>query len=1233
MRCSFFLCVIAMALPVLGADDPETPNPVSFCKDVAPILVKNCLGCHNAKKAEGGLNMATFALLKKGGKSYGAMILEPGSPDASSLIELVRPDGEPRMPYKKEPLSENEIKILERWVQQGATFDGPSEAETPLAALVDPLKGLPKITVKVPTADPITALAFSIDGQTLAAGQGRTVLLFDLTTGKLNDTLTEHPGQVTAVRFTPDGKTLMVAGGRSGMFGAVTIWDLAGKTKQFDLRGHADSILAADLAPDGKTLATSSYDRLVKLWDIEAGRELRTLKEHTDAVYAVAFAPDGKTLASAGGDRTVKLWDVATGHRLVSLSEPTAEVYAVTFGPEGKAVFAGGVDRSIRAWRWDGKAATLERTVFAHDAALLRLLVAPDGATLYSSGEDKEVKLWDLGTLEPRSALTDQSDWPQAIALSPDGTRLAVGRYDGSLAVYDPKVGKIVLALRDAPGVAPSQPAEQPRLVRNASLNPISPRGATRGTTLRATLTGVGVGQASSVLFQESGITAQILPAAKPDPNRLEVELTVAADAREGIHMIGAQTPLGVTPFQPFAVSAYPEVQEVEPDDEPGAAKLVSSPATLMGMIERPGDRDHFRFAVKAGQEWVFETTARNLGSALNGALMLLDDAGHVLAEAQDFDGGLDPVLWYKTDRDRVVILRVLDADLGGSGSHFYRIAAGTIPFVASVFPLGVSPGKTTTIEVKGLNLGDSTALPLTVPQEAEPGSIREVPIPGLNGSRPSRTPKVVVAEGESGIEAEPNEEPAKAATVAVPGGVSGRIDAEGDVDLYRFEAKKGRRLIIEVYGRRLGSPIDPVIEILDEKGQTVPRAVLRPVEETAIAFRDHPSSGQGIRLTQWQDLAIGDYMLAGRELMRIFALPRNPDDDAIFWGVNGARVGFLETTPEHHPMGQPIYKVEIHPPGTTVPPGGTPPITLGYRNDDGGPGFGKDARITFDPPADGIYFARVEDVRGFGGERFGYHLVIRGPRPDFRLTVHPENPNVPRGGSMIITATITRIDGFEGPVDVGLEGLPSGITATATTIEAEQASADLLLMAAAAAPATSPPTWKAVARASLVTSNSTPEEIGHEFDPGGSQGGWITVTPAPDLKVAARPERIRIRPGERVEVTFQVERKAPFTGRVPIDVRNLPHGVRVLNIGLNGVLVTEAQTERTVFLYAEPWVAALERPFFAEGRLEVLGKPMGGLGAPVIDSSRAHSSLPIWLVVEPRAAGSRHASAATIRP
>src|SRR6185369_5360467 len=145
-------------------------------------------------------------------------------------------------------------------------------------------------------------------------------------------------------------------------------------------------------------------------------------------------------------------------------------------------------------------------------------------------------------------------------------------------------------------------------------------------------------------------------------------------------------------------------------------------------------------------------------------------------------------------------------------------------------------------------------------------------------------------------------------------------------------------------------------------------------------------------------ELNINDYVMLGNELLRIRAMPTHPDADMVFFSVAGQRTGYLDTTPTHEPMGAPMYRVEIHPPGATFPPNGYPNFTIYYRNDDGGPGYGKDARLFFDPPADGEYQVRVGDARGQGGPGYGYRLTVRPPRPSFTVSFGPTNPAVWKG-------------------------------------------------------------------------------------------------------------------------------------------------------------------------------------------------------------------------------------------
>ena len=247
-----------------------------------------------------------------------------------------------------------------------------------------------------------------------------------------------------------------------------------------------------------------------------------------------------------------------------------------------------------------------------------------------------------------------------------------------------------------------------------------------------------------------------------------------------------------------------------------------------------------------------------------------------------------------------------------------------------------------------------------------------------------------------------------------------------------------------------------------------------------------------------------------------------------------------------------------------------------------------------------------MADVRGLGGDDFGYHLVLRRLHPSYRVELRTENPNIPRGGTTLVALNVVRVDGFDSAIEVNAESLPTGITATPAVIARGELSGMLALTADATAPAFSAPTWRVVAR-SLGDRSSGSAHV-QEIDPGGPAGGWITVTPRPNLNVTARPNRVVIHPGEQVSMTLAVERGPAFRGRVPIDVKNLPQGVRVLNIGLNGVLITEAQAERTVTLLAEPWAKPMDRPFYAVGKAESAGTE--------------HSSSPIELVVVPAQTG-----------
>lgn len=1162
MKTHSVLLAVVSWLALANLSSAQAP---SYARQIKPLLAKYCSECHSGDKAKGEFVLDSFALLQQGGKHGPAFVT--GKPDDSRLILMVEGKAKPPMPPAKvkQPQPE-EVALFRAWVAAGAKDDSKAIA-------VPILDIKPRVAAKVP----VTALAFRPDGKQLAAAGSREVLLLDATTGDVLEKLKGQAAKVTNLVYSRDGQWLAVASGTVGMAGEVRLYTLASGSASppalaWTVKAHQDLIHEITFSPDGKRLASCGYDRLIKLWDVQTGKQLRVLKDHSDAVYGVAFSPDGRLLASAAADRAVKVWAVATGRRLYTLGESTDWVYAVAWHPDGKHLAAAGVDKSIRVWEVTGEGGRVVYSVFAHEAPVTRLVYSADGKLLYSLGEDRAVKTWLTERMVERNVYAKQPESVLALVVRPDHKQLALGRYDGVALLVDEATGK---ALREPLPVKPKPP----------QVAALMPNAGQRGHTVRVTFTGKNLDAATGITVNHPGVTANILPNGI-QPASVQADVTFPSSTPSGVYKLALQSTAGKSAEMSFTVDLFSAVTEQEPNDSPSGGQVVKLPASVAGVLGKAGEVDYFRFEAAASQQLGVQAVTGAAGSKLEPVLQLLDPSGLVVAESTS------GVLGHVCETPGVYALGVRDRDFRGGTDFHYRLHLGDVPVVTAVYPLGVQRGQEADIQLDGVNLGSMKMVRVKVTADAAPGA--RIPL-AVTTARGTPLGNFSVVAGEFPEVVMPSPKVVRrgmtkegicvtlplTGPLPVPGTGNGRIAAPGETDVWPFAAKKGQRLIVEINARRLGSPLDSVIEILDCKGQPVLRATLRSLAKTYSTFRDHDSAGSGIRIETWGELAVNDYLYAGNELLRIRALPKNPDDDCQFFSAGGQRTGFLDTTPAHVSLGTPMYKVEIHPPSATFPPNGFPVVHLPYRNDDGGPGYGKDSRLYFDPPADGEYLVRVGDARGQGGRDYIYRLTVRPPRPDFTVSFSPANPTVWKGGAVPLTASLNRIDGFDGAVELRLDNLPPGFTAPATNIlPADDSTAFALSADAAAKVPEKASSMKLVARATI-----NGKEVVRE-----AAAGLPKLAEPGDLQTVTEQSEVTVKPGGETRLTVKIERKNGFTGRVPLDVRGLPHGVRVLDIGLNGILITERETTRTFVIYAEPWVQPAAHPFVVLARSERKG-------------------------------------------
>ena len=255
-----------------------------------------------------------------------------------------------------------------------------------------------------------------------------------VTTAQLKATLEGHTDNVWSVTFSPNGKMLASASWDQ----TVRIWNVNTGRLLHILGGHTDSVNGVAFSPDGNTLASGSWDGTINLWNPRSGNLKRTLTGHTGGVASVAFSPDGNTLASGSADATIRLWNAKTWKLKRTLTEHTNVVDIVAFSSDSDTLASGSRDQTIRLWNPNnGK---LKRTLTGHTGDISRMMFSPDGQTLASGSLDETVQLWNPNNGRSRRTLAVQTGWVRPVAFSPDGATLLIGGH--GIAVWDTQTGE-----------------------------------------------------------------------------------------------------------------------------------------------------------------------------------------------------------------------------------------------------------------------------------------------------------------------------------------------------------------------------------------------------------------------------------------------------------------------------------------------------------------------------------------------------------------------------------------------------------------------------------------------------------------------------------------------------------------------------------------------------------------------------------------------------------------------
>ncbi len=690
-------------------------------------------------------------------------------------------------------------------------------------------------------------------------------------------------------------------------------------------------------------------------------------------------------------------------------------------------------------------------------------------------------------------------------------------------------------------------------------VNIVIPRGGQRATSVEVTIRGQRLHDALEVVMLQPGITIDELTV--HDQSRATASFHIADDCPTGPHALRIRAATGISNLMTFNVGDLPEVAEAEPNNALDAPQTVPFSCVVNGVATNE-DVDYYAFDVKAGTRITAEIEGLRLGGRVfDPAILLFDPEGFEIAACDDAPlARQDAIVSVIAPTDGTFTIAVRESAYRGNNNCRYRLHIGAYVRPLATIPSGGRPGETLDVNILGNPTGPRTAR-MTLPDEGVasrgwcPPQTVGVTIPDDAGAPPSPN-WFRITDLNNAIETEPNNGQNDATPITIPCAAHGVIEEPGDRDIFVFNAAKGQAWNVDVYSRRLRSPLDAVINIRkkgggniagndDDRGTPDSRVRFTAPEdgEYILIVRDHLNSGgpthaYRVEFTQVQpSLSVQ----APRQVQQV-AVPRGQRAaimlSALREDFGGDLTCIARNLPAQITMTAPLIDASI----------GTVPVVFEATADAPLTATLLDIEARHTKSADpivGTYSQDIEMSLGRNNTVFWAHTVDRLPVAVVEpvpYTIEVAEPKAPlvRNGTMLLNVRITRAEGFTQPVRLNVPFTPPGVGAQrGVVIQPDKTEATITLNANGNAPLKQ---WQII-----VEANANAQ--------GGGQHAICSSLLA--LEVAEpyltfAPQGTNVERGQATTMGITVSRRVDQPGDVSVELRGLPHNVATMPVNLS---------------------------------------------------------------------------------